>query len=164
MNLALGGALLALALVTTQSSVAPGAKTARVETPHLAIEVSSSAASVAGGERLSLFVDVAPKAKMHVYSPEQKAYLPISLRLDPNPALAVRAALFPKGQTFFFAPTGETQIVYSRPFRIDQPITVRRDRAAGPLVVTGTLFYQACDDTVCYVPRTVPMKWTLMVR
>ena len=101
---------------------------------------------------------------MHVYAPEQKAYLPVTLTLERSPDVTARLAIFPKGESVFFAPTSETQIVYTQPFRIELPVTVTRGRAAGPLTLTGTLEYQACDDHVCYVPRKVPVTWTLTVR
>jgi hypothetical protein len=30
----------------------------------------------------------------------------------------------------------------------------------GEMVLEGSLRYQACDDHECYVPETVPVKWT----
>ena len=42
------------------------------DTKHLTISASTSAKSAAPGAKVSLFVDVAPKPKMHVYAPEQK--------------------------------------------------------------------------------------------
>jgi hypothetical protein len=29
------------------------------------------------------------------------------------------------------------------------------------LTIKGTLRYQACDDTTCYLPTTVPAEWTI---
>jgi DsbC/DsbD-like thiol-disulfide interchange protein len=55
----------------------------------------------------------------------------------------------------------ETQHVYSKPFRITQPVVVTRDNAGEPLTITGTVRYQACDDALCYVPQTVAVKWIL---
>ena len=135
-----------------------------VETPHLQLKTTAGASPVARGARVSLFMDVTPKPTMHVYAPEQKAYLPVSLTLERSPDVTARPAIFPKGESVFFAPTSETQIVYTRPFRIEVPVTVARGRAAGPLTLAGTLEYQACDDHVCYVPRKVPVTWTLSVR
>jgi DsbC/DsbD-like thiol-disulfide interchange protein len=158
MNLTLSGVVLVAAL---QSSVPPPPAQTTVDTPHLTLTTSTSAASVAPGSRVSLFVEVVPKPKMHVYAPEQKAYLPVSLRLERSPGVTARLPIFPKGESFFFAPTSETQIVYSHPFRIEVPVIVARGRPAGPLSLTGTLQYQACDDTVCYVPRKVSITWKL---
>jgi len=28
------------------------------------------------------------------------------------------------------------------------------------MVLEGSLRYQACDDHECYIPETVPLKWT----
>ena len=57
--------------------------------------------------------------------------MPISLQVDRTSSVAVRPPIFPKGESFLFAPTGETQIVYSRPFRIEVPVTMARTQKAG---------------------------------
>jgi DsbC/DsbD-like thiol-disulfide interchange protein len=159
------GLLLAVALRAAQgdspASVIPTGQSTVVETPHLQVRTTGGEAGAAPGGRVSLFVEVVPKPRMHVYAPEQKAYLPVSLRMEPSPYVKVRPAVFPKGESFFFAPTRETQIVYSRPFRIELPVTIGRVRPAGPLTLTGTLEYQACDDRLCYAPRKVPVTWVL---
>ena len=54
----------------------------------------------------------------------------------------------------------ETQRVYAKPFRITQEVTLGAD-APETLTVKGTLRYQACDDTICYLPVTVPVSWTV---
>ena len=32
------------------------------------------------------------------------------------------------------------------------------------LTISGTLDYQACDDTVCFTPQSVPLTWTIGLR
>jgi DsbC/DsbD-like thiol-disulfide interchange protein len=138
----------------------PGAA-ARADTSHLTLTTSANKSAVVPGAKLSLWVDVVPKPKMHVYTPEQTDYIPISITLEPDDAFNASPPVFPKGEKYLFAPLNETQIVLSKPFRIVQDITVSRAAAAGPtLTIKGTLRYQACDDKVCYVPQTVPLKWT----
>jgi hypothetical protein len=29
------------------------------------------------------------------------------------------------------------------------------------LTINGVLNYQACDDTVCFTPQSVPLSWTI---
>ena len=53
----------------------------------------------------------------------------------------------------------ETQLVYSKPFRIAQDVTLKEPSA--PLTIKGTVRYQACDDTICYRPTNVPVQWTI---
>ena len=125
---------------------------------------------VTPGTRLSLFVDVTPKPKMHVYAPQQKDYIPVSITLDANPAFTAQPAVFPKPEKFFFAPLEETQLVYSKPFRIVQSVLLTSAlrtstaRSGGELKVTGRIRYQACDDAICYLPRDVPVSWTIRLK
>ena len=133
------------------------------ETKHLAISVSSSVRAAAPGAPLSLFVHITPKAKMHVYAPDQQDYIPVSLTLTSDPAFRAGAARFPPAERYFFAPLKETQRVYSKPFRITQPVTLT-PAAAGPVTIKAVVRYQACDDAICYVPQQVPVSWTIDVR
>ena len=111
-----------------------------------------------------LNVDVALKPKMHVYAPDQpkeQDYLPIALTITAGDGFRLEKPRYPSSEKFFFAPLNETQHVYSKPFRITQPVVVTRDSASEPLTITGTVRYQACDDALCYVPQTVAVKWEL---
>lgn len=128
------------------------------ETAHLTVTIAAAPVPVPAGGRVTLQVEVVPKPTMHVYAPEETRYIPVSLRLEPTPRITAAAAVFPKAESFYFAPLEETQLVFSRAFRIAQPLTVR---GSGRLELRGTLRYQACDDRVCYLPREVPLRWTL---
>jgi hypothetical protein len=134
------------------------------ETKHLTLTASASPETAAPGKRVSLAVDVAPKPKMHVYSPGQAGYIAITLTLDPNPAFTAAKAKYPAGERIYMPILKETQIVYAKPFRIAQDV-VLRPAATGPsLTVKGAIRYQACDDTICYLPTTVPVSWTVRVK
>lgn len=140
----------------------------RLETAHLVVTPGVSAATAAPGARLSLFVDVSPRPRMHVYAPEQQELIPISLTLEPADAFKVHPAKYPKSEKYFFAPLKETQFVYSRPFRVSQDVTLAatpalRHRAATreSLTIIGRLRYQACDDKICYMPQELRVSWTI---
>jgi DsbC/DsbD-like thiol-disulfide interchange protein len=135
------------------------------ETKHLTISASTSARAAAPGGKVSLFIDVAPRPKMHVYAPEQKdAYIPVSLTLKPGEGVRVEPVQFPPAESYFFAPLKETQRVYSKPFRIVQPVTLGKDLKGDAVTITGTVRYQACDDAICYVPQNVPVSWTIALK
>jgi len=156
--------LAASLLITAQphAQFAP-ADPSRTETKHLTITTSTSAAPAAAGGKLSLYADVVPKPKMHVYSPDQTDYIPIALTIAAGPSFRLQPIRYPAAESFFFAPLNETQRVYSRPFRIEQPLIVGRDAPAS-LVVKGTIRYQACDDAICYLPQTIPVTWKVAVK
>jgi hypothetical protein len=130
------------------------------ETAHLTVATSSSAPAVAPGKRVSLLADVTPKPKMHVYAPGQDGYIAITLTLDPDPAFTAAKAKYPAGEKILMKILNETQLVYEKPFRITQDVTLAK-RLSGPLTIKGTLRYQACDDRICYLPITVPVQWTI---
>jgi hypothetical protein len=160
---------------------------AAVETPHLTLTASTNDAEISPGARVSLFVDISPKPKMHVYAPGEKDGIPVALTLEPNPAFTAAAPEFPPPQKYHFEPLKLTQLVFSKPFRITQKVTLAGSRpearklrsAEAPkagstdarelgrsevLTIKGTLRYQACDDTVCYLPKSIPVSWTLKIR
>ena len=151
-----------LATAQPHAQFAP-ADPSRTETKHLTITTSTSATPAAAGGKLSLYAEVVPKPKMHVYSPDQTDYIPIALTIEAGPSFRLQPIRYPAGESFFFAPLNETQRVYSKPFRIEQPIIVGRDAPAS-LVVKGTIRYQACDDAICYLPQTIPVTWKVAVK
>ena len=65
----------------------------------------------------------------------------------------------------FFEPLNETVPVFQKPFRLTQDVTVAKNAKPGSTIaVSGTLDFQACDDKVCFVPESVPLTWTLVVK
>jgi DsbC/DsbD-like thiol-disulfide interchange protein len=133
-----------------------------IETAHLSISTSTSAVSVARGGKVTLQLDVTPKPKMHVYAPGQEGYIAITVTLDADASLTAGKAKYPAGEKYVMPALNETQIVYAKPFRITQDVTIAAD--AGEKTIKGTVRYQACDDTICYIPKTVPVEWTFTVR
>ena len=167
--------LCAVAAVLAQDLPAKAGRHVK-ETAHLTVTTSASQDAVAPGTRLSLMVDVAPKPKMHVYAPGQEGYIAITLTLDPDPAFTAGKATYPAGEKILIKILNETQLVYAKPFRIAQDVTLRRGSgqalASTPemrrratdgasLTIKGALRYQACDDKICYLPVNMPLAWTL---
>ena len=151
------GACLAFAFAGTLQPLGTDSK---LDTPHLSLALSSN---VGAEPAARLFVDVTPKPNMHVYAPGEKDAIPIEIKLDPNPAIKAGKPVLPPPQKYFFPPLKLTQLVYSKPFRITLPITIARKPSAGAITITGTLHYQACDDAVCYVPKSLAVQWALKI-
>ena len=131
-----------------------------IDTPHLTVATSVTAPARAGAAR-TLVVDVAPKPKMHVYAPAEKEGIPVALTVDPQPAFKASPTLFPPPEKYYFEPLKLTQLVFSNPFRIRQPIVLTKSPPSTALTIEGSLRYQACDDRVCYLPKTIRLAWTI---
>ena len=143
----------------------------KISSAHLDVVTWASDALAAPGTRLSLVLDVTPKAKAHVYAPGAKGYIPIALQLEPQEGVQVHAPEFPKPGDYYFQPLDEHVPVYQTPFRIVQDVTFDASpqgeaflNARTALTITGRLAYQACDDKVCFPPTSVPVSWTIKLR
>ena len=131
---------------------------------HATITPSPAELDAAAGGRVPLSVEVQPKPGIHVYAPGAgEFYIPITVKLNPQPEVKPGKVAYPKSETMIFA--DEKVSVFEKPFRLTQDVTL--DKALKPgatVVVTGTVNYQACDDKVCFPPESAPVSWTVSVK
>ncbi len=149
-------------ILVRQFGAAAGASHTTVETKHLTVSSAASAEHVRVGQRIALTLDLALKTKMHVYAPGVEGYIPIKWSMTPNPAVTEHPADYPKPKQLHLPAIDETVPVYDSDFRLIRDITIGKAKP-GPLTIEGTLKYQACDDRVCYIPQTIPLKWAVEV-
>jgi hypothetical protein len=161
-------AALALVVLVAAPTVEGQQRPAR---PVLDVASLVSKDQVKPGERFTVTLRLTPATRMHVYAPTVVNYKPVALTVRPQPGLIVRRISYPPPEKYFYAPLKETVDVYQKVFEIVQELALDgspRGRAAlkgvSTLTVRGTLSYQACDDKICYAPRTVPMTWTVGIK
>ena len=159
-------AAVGLMLIGASASLAAQAAATR-DTKHLKFTVSVAPRTVSAGDRITLLVDVSPKARMHVYAPGSK-YRPITITIKPQRALTIEQPVYPRAESYYFKPLNETEPAYQKPFRLQVGMTIEEvePSAAGSdstITIAGALDYQACDDRVCYLPESIPLRWTMKV-
>ena len=137
----------------------------------LNIQSHLSAERVAAGDSFTVTLDLVPAAGIHVYAPTVVDYKPIAFTVGPQPGLVVRKVAYPQAEKYVYAPLKQTIDVYQKPFRVVQELALDGSPAgraalkvASTLTIRGTLNYQACDEKICYPPRTVPMTWTVAIK
>ena len=132
----------------------------------MAVRAALSDTEVTPGTRVSLAVDITPKARMHVYAPGAK-YTPVTLRIQPSPHVKAHDVVYPPAKDYFFEPLREHAQVYSEPFRLVLDVTIGNRNMSAPmpsrLTLKATLDYQACDDKICYLATSVPLQWTVKI-
>jgi DsbC/DsbD-like thiol-disulfide interchange protein len=143
---------------SSSSKVSPARET---DTGHATFTTAATATRLRPGVRVTLYVDVTPKPNVHIYAPGEKENLPITLTLARDRAYRIGIPKLPPPQTYVFPPLKLTQLVYSTPFRIRQPVTIVNPPPTGPMTITGTIRYQACDDKVCFIPKSVDVSWVV---
>ncbi len=147
-------------ILVRQFGVAAGASHSTTETKHLTVSAAASSARVRAGQRISLTLDIDLKPSMHVYAPGVEGYIPVAWSIAANRSITVQAVDFPKPQILRLEAISETAPVYTGHLRLVRDVVIGKV-APGPLLIEGSLRYQACDDRTCYIPVTVPLKWTL---
>jgi hypothetical protein len=138
---------------------------------HLDAAPSVNTDTAAPGKPFSVRVDVTPKRGVHVYAPGNASYTPVSLSIEPRAGVTTGLVKYPKAAEFFFAPLKERVQVFSTGFRLERELIVTADAAtahaltgAPVFTIKGALEYQACDDKVCYLPQTLPLTWTVVLK
>ncbi len=133
--------------------------------------VSSAAKPVVhAGERVALMLDVTLRPGMHVYAPGAEGYIPVSWKLKDSNLFTAHDVVMPEAKTIYLPVIDEKAPVYEGHFRLVRDVTIGPDNVIEPLVaqngkltIEGTFRYQGCDDTMCYMPETLPITWTLAV-
>ena len=165
--------ILALALVLTCAPLAAVRVWSQQAPRPRLLDVAShvSAERVIAGERFTVTLDLTPAPGMHVYAPTVVDYKPIAFAIRPQAGLVVGHVTYPPAEKYFYAPLKQTIDVYQKPFRVIQELTLDASPAGlaalkgvSTVTVQGTLSYQACDDKICFPPRTVPMTWTVAIK
>ena len=144
---------------------------AKVEAPHLDLTLAQSDRTVIPGSRASLFVDIGLPPNTHVYAPGVTGYKPIALIVQPMAEIEIAAAGYPEAKTLYLDAIKEKVTVFEGKFRIVQDVKITFSEAlveslgaTGKTVrIAGELRYQACDQTVCYRPTSVPVSWQVQV-
>ena len=149
-------------ILVREFGASAGLSQTETETKHLTVTSAASADQVRIGQRIALTLDIEMKPSMHVYAPGVQGYIPIEWQMPPSSVIAAHPVEFPKSKMLRLEAIGETVPVYNGKFRLVRDITIGK-AYLGLLTVEGTLKYQACDDRMCYVPQTVPLKWTFQV-
>ena len=157
-------------ILVRQFGAATGSAHATAETRHLRLLSSASAASVRSGQRIALTLDIDLKPDMHVYAPGVAGYIPIEWSMATSEAIVAHPVVTPPSKRLHLPAIDETVSVYGGQFRLVRDITIAKDAKLKPLLdsngnltIAGTFRYQACDNRMCYLPLSVPVKWTLHV-
>jgi hypothetical protein len=137
---------------------------------HLSMKATISDDTVAPGSRVTVAIDITPARNIHVYAPGAD-YQVIALTLDPDPLLVTHPVQYPKSERYHFKPLNETVPVFQKPFRLTQDVTIAATREAQKtlagrktLALSGKLDYQACDDSICFRPASIPFTFELKVK
>jgi thiol:disulfide interchange protein DsbD len=101
----------------------------------------------------------------HVNSstPNDEYLIPLKLSWDGAPLEALDVA-YPKPQLANYSFSKKPVSIYSGQFDVVTRFHVPPNAPLGPLVLTGKLRYQACNDSTCLPPKTIDVKLPFEIR
>jgi len=105
----------------------------------------------------TLRIDATLAAGWHVNShvPSEDYLIATSVRVDPAAGIRAGAARYPDGRMKKFSFADKPLSVYEGSFSLEVPLTIE---GGAPPEVTGAIEYQACSDTQCLAPVSVPFR------
>jgi len=120
------------------------------------VELLSGAVGVKAGEPQVVQLRFRVEDGFHInsHTPKDETLLPTLIRFNIGSEVKVVDQQYPKGSTFRLAvDAGETLDVYQGEFRVSVKVVAPK----GASTLVGVLKYQACDNAVCYPPKTLPV-------
>jgi thiol:disulfide interchange protein DsbD len=149
----------ALCLLMAAGSAAQSRETPATLSPVAERETASAGSTV----RLALVVSLPDGLHAQSNRPHDPAYIPTTLTLDPPEGVTITEVVFPPATDFFLQGTAEPLAVFEHEFVIGLVAEVASDVPTGEVTIPARLRYQACDDTVCFRPRTIDTSWSFDV-
>lgn len=117
------------------------------------------------GSTLRLALEVAVPEGLHLQSnrPRDPSLIPTTLTLDPPDGVTITEVVFPPSTDFFLEGTTEPLAVFEHEFVIGVTAEIAADAVAGTVTIPARLRYQACDDKVCFRPRSLDTGWSFRI-
>ena len=152
-----------LAAVTALLVFAPSSPL-YAQPPRAKITPFVESETVAPGAKTRVALSVALPENLHVQSdqPRDPSLIPTVLTIEPVGAVRLNNLVFPHPTDFKQEGQAEPLAVFEHEFVVGAELQVSPD-AAGEIVIPGKLRYQACDDKVCFQPRTENVEWKFRV-
>ncbi len=138
---------------------------ALAQPPRAKVTPFVEADAVPAGGQTRLALAVALPAKLHVQSdkPRDPSLIPTVLTVEAPAGVRVASLVFPNPTDFTLEGQTEPLAVFENEFVVGAEVQVDVGVPAGELVIPGRIRYQACDDKVCFQPRTERFEWRVRV-
>ena len=138
---------------------------AGAQPPRAKVTPITETGSVAAGAqtRLALSVSLPPKLHVQADKPRDPSLIPTVLTVEAPAGVRVSNLIYPHPEDFTLEGEKVPLLVFGNEFVVGATIEVDATVAAGDLKIPGRFRYQACDDKMCFQPRTERFEWSIRV-
>ena len=112
--------------------------------------------TIAAGKpsNVALHFRVAPGLHINSHTPKDEFLIPTSFIIPDGAGVTLQGATYPEGVDFTLSSDPQNKLsVYTREFVIEARVVAE----AGDHLVEAKLRFQACDETACMPPKTIPV-------
>jgi DsbC/DsbD-like thiol-disulfide interchange protein len=149
-------ALVAIAVTIASAQSGPPA-------PVITPIVESPAVHAGTTARLALRVHFPPGYHIQSNKPRDPSLIAAALALSPPDGVTVNEIVFPPASDLKVAGLPELLAVFEEEFIVGIQVDVAAGKSPGDVAIPAQLRYQACNETMCFGPKTVPVEWTFRV-
>ena len=141
------------------------AAVASAQPPQVQIETLVAAEGAAAGAtlRAAIRVYLAPGFHVNSNKPLEDFLIPTALNLSPPDGITMTEITYPEAGLLEQKGAEIPLAVFEERFAIGVLLALANDLPVGTYTVPGTLRYQACDETMCYMPTTATFDWSVRV-
>ena len=143
-----------------------GVVEAQMQRPTAVVTPLAEASAARAGREIRLALRVVlPSAELHVQAnkPREEGLIATVLTIEAPAGVTIEELVYPEAKEFAVLGFDQPLLVYGHDFVIGVRATVASSVAPGTLALPARLRYQACNNTVCFLPLTVEARWSLPV-
>jgi thiol:disulfide interchange protein DsbD len=149
-----------IALVAIAAGIA-GAQTAPV--PTITPLVESAAVHAGETERLVVRVGFPPGFHVQSNKPRDPDLIAATLTITRPEGVTISEIVFPPSTDLKVAGLSELAAVFEENFDIGAQLAVAPGTAVGDITIPAKLRYQACNETMCFAPKTLELEWKFRI-
>lgn len=147
------------------ATVSPIASATPSQAPSDVVKAGSAPIELSRGSTGNVELVVSISKGYHINANPASEYLiPTELTLEPSDILTPGKAVYPKAIVKSFKFSDKPLAVYEDEVRITMPVRASREAPSGEHKLDGSLRVQACDDEVCFPPRTMDVAITVIIK
>ena len=96
--------------------------------------------------------------------PSSDLLIPTEIKFEANPAIVVGKIAYPAGEELALSFSPQQKLsVYQGDVAVAVPLSASKTAKRGAYTLKGSLSYQACNDSACFPPKTVPFELTVTI-
>jgi thiol:disulfide interchange protein DsbD len=117
-----------------------------------------------GGEvKFVLITEIKEGWHINANQVDSEFVIPTEIFIDTLEGMTASSSIFPKFERKQFPFSEDALPVFEGRINIITPLTFADDLPVGEVIVSGSIYYQACDDRMCLPPIEIPWNFNIDV-